>query len=116
MRRIMLVAPCVALALGALVPHDERGPLDLSACVQLDPEPAADGISLRFGNTCEHDFICELAWRLRCEGDRPGEFRPCGTAFTLDATSTRELLVSGDTCNGRTWQIVVDAWVCRHVP
>ena len=116
MRRVLLAAPWVALAYGALLSTEARGTADVSACVQVAPEVVASGISLEVHNTCEFAVRCELTWKVRCDGDAPDAAgRPASAAVALDPDRKSRLFASGEACGAKIWEIVDDAWQCKEV-
>lgn len=115
MRRVMLMAPWVVLACGALVSRS-AGATPVAECVEVAPEAVAHGMSLEVHNRCEFEVRCELTWKVRCEGDAPeAAARPMSLAVRLLSAAKRHLLASGEVCGDKIWEIVDDAWECKEV-
>lgn len=115
MRRVLLAAPWVALACGALLSNEARGTADVSACVQVASEVAASGISLEVHNTCESAVRCQLTWNVRCEDDAPDAAgRPASASVHLDPDHKSRLFASGAACGAKIWEIVDDVWECNE--
>ena len=115
MRRIIFAAPWVALAYGARMPESQAY-TPVSQCVQVEPEPAERGISLRVHNTCEYAVRCALTWRVRCDGDPPdATSRDMRVDVRLAPAANKQLLASGEACGERIWEITDDVWDCKEV-
>ncbi len=116
MRRVLLAAPWVALAYGALFSTEARGTAEVSACVQVAPEAVASGIALEVHNGCDIAVRCQLTWKVRCEGDAADAAgRPASAAVHLDPDRKSRLFASGEACGAKIWEIVDDVWECKEV-
>lgn len=114
MRRVLLAAPLAVLVFAAplSVSHGAR---DVSTCVQVNPESAAQGMVLQVHNTCDFAVQCELSWRGACDGDGPDEPpRPHRQTVQLAQAAERQLVASGAVCGERIWEITDDAWSCKE--
>ena len=116
MPRMSPVLSCLLFALGAPL-STAHARQSVSECVQVDPEAAPLGMSLRVANQCEYTVRCELRWNLRCEGDAADTpQRPMSLALKLGPGGKREVLASGAACGEKVWEIADDAWECKEVP
>jgi hypothetical protein len=115
MRRVLLAASWVALAHLA-APSISHAAAPVSECVQVEPETAADGMSLQVRNTCEVEVRCELTWNLRCEGDAPdAPARPMSLVVRLVSDASQRLFASGAACGAKIWEIADDRWECKEL-
>jgi hypothetical protein len=115
MRRVLLAAPWVALAYGALL-SESHGSTPVAECVEVTPAAEATGMSMRVRNTCEVAVRCELTWRVRCEGDTAtSPVRDGHASVRLAASAEQQLLASGAACGDEVWEITDDVWDCKQV-
>ncbi|WAS98857.1 hypothetical protein [Nannocystis punicea] len=114
MRRILIAASCASFAYGASL-STSHAAQSVAECVQVQPEAAARGMSLRVHNQCDVTVRCELRWSVRCEDDTAETpARPMTLVVRLAPGHTRDLLASGEACGERIWEIADDAWECKE--
>ncbi len=117
MRRLIAAASWALLACAALASLAPAAPVHAAAaapvaeCVAVTADPVATGMSIRVHNACEVDVRCEIAWKVRCEGDDAVKASQ-SHAFGLTRGGARTFLAGGDACGDAVWEITDESWSC----